>query len=158
MNNSREIFLMQQTYATLFSLANKLQVKGDKYIENLTSRQFMAMLAIAHLPEDETTLNNIARKLGTTKQSLKQLIKIIENKGYVVTIPSQKDKRAVNIRITEAGKQVMLECGERGMTFFADLFKEFTVEEMEILWGLLKKLYRFDGEEQNGFEEEIVLK
>lgn len=158
MDNHREIFLMQQTYATLFSLANKLQVKGDKYLENLTSRQFMAMLAIAHLQEDETTLNNIARKLGTTKQSVKQLITIIENKGYVITIPSQKDKRAVNVKITESGKRVMLECGERGLKFFANLFKDFTTEEMEILWGLLKKLYRFDGEQQDGFEEEILLK
>ncbi|MDP4145530.1 MAG: MarR family transcriptional regulator [Bacillota bacterium] len=153
----REAFLMQQTYATLFSLANKLQVQGDKYLEGLTSRQYMAMIAIAHLPEDETTLNNIARKLGTTKQSVKQLITIMENKGYVITVPSPKDKRAVNIKITEAGKQIAMKCGELGLYFMADLFKYFTSEEMEILWGLLKKLYRFDGEEQDGFEEEGVL-
>ncbi|MDP4093106.1 MAG: MarR family transcriptional regulator, partial [Bacillota bacterium] len=78
MDIHRELFLMQQTYATLFSLANKIQVKGDKYLEGLTSRQYMTMIAIAHLPENETTLNNIARKLGTTKQSVKQLITIIE--------------------------------------------------------------------------------
>lgn len=49
----------------------------------------MAMVAIAHLPEDETTFNNIARKLGITKQSAKQLITIIENKGYVNVVPSR---------------------------------------------------------------------
>jgi hypothetical protein len=32
------------------------------------------------------------------------------------------------------------------------------LEEMETLWNLLKKLYRFDGEEQDGFEENIDLK
>ena len=117
----------------------------------------MAMVAIVHLPEDETSLNNIARNLGITKQSLKQLIMIIENKGYVITAPSQKDKRAVNVKITESGKQVMLECSERGMSFFLELFKDFTTEEMEILWGLLKKLYCFDGEEQDDFEEKAVL-
>lgn len=158
MNNNREIFLMQQTYSTLFSLANKLRVKGDKYFKSLTSRQFMTMMAIVHLSEDETTINNIARKLGTTKQSVKQLITNVENKGYVIIVPSKKDKRAVNVKITELGKQVMLECGERGMNFFPDLFKDFTMEEMEILWGLLKKLYRFDGEEQDGFEEKANLK
>ncbi|MBZ9607141.1 MarR family transcriptional regulator [Clostridium estertheticum] len=154
MDNYRDLFLMQQTYATLFSLNNKLQVQGDKYFESLTSRQFMAMIAIIHLPEDGTTLNNIARKLGTTKQSVKQLITIIENKGYVVTMPSQKDRRAVNVKITESGKQVMMECGEKGMNFFADVFKDFTTKEMEILWNLLKKLYSFNGEEQDGFEED----
>ncbi|MFB6468086.1 MarR family winged helix-turn-helix transcriptional regulator [Cytobacillus sp. Hz8] len=153
MDKYRELFLMQQIYGTLFSLANKIQVKGDKYLERLTSRQYMAMMAIAYLPEDETTLNNIARKLGTTKQSVKQLITIIEDRGYINIVPSQKDKRAVNVKITEFGKQVFLEVTEKGIFFLAELFENFSTEELETVWGLLKKLYRFDGEEQDGFEE-----
>ena len=152
---SREIFLIEQAYATLFSLTNKIQVQGDRYLNGLTSRQLMTMLAITHLPEDHKTLNNIARKLGTTKQSVKQLITIMEKKGYVAAVPSRRDKRAVNIQITESGRRIMIECGESGVKFLADLFHEFTLEEMELLWSLLKKLYRFDGEEQSGFEEEV---
>lgn len=117
----------------------------------------MTMVAIAHLPEDETTLNNIARKLGTTKQSVKQLITIIEDRGYVNIEPSLKDKRAVNVKITESGKQVLLEVGEKGIYLLAELFKDFSAEELETLWGLLKKLYGFDGEEQDGFEEDSNL-
>lgn len=154
MKTPRKLFLMQQTYATLFSLTNKLQVQGDQYLERLTARQLMALLAITHLEEGERTLNHIARKLGTTKQSVKQLITLMEKKGYVVTDAHPRDKRAVNLRLTNSGRQVLLTEGERGMKFFADLFKEFTLEEMEDLWSLLKKLYRFDGEEQSGFEEE----
>lgn len=157
MDIHREIFLMQQTYATLFSLTNKLQIHGDQYLERLTARQFMTMTAIAHLPENQTTINNIARKLGTSKQSAKQLITNLENKGYIVTVPSQQDKRAVNIKITEFGKQIMVEAAERGIFFLENLFKHFTTKEMETLWSLLKKLYRYDGEEQDGFEEEGVL-
>ena len=154
MDVQKELFLMQQTYATLFSLANKIQMKGDKYFGSLTSRQIMTMIAIGHLQEDETTLNNIARKLGTTKQSVKQIISIMEKKGYVITVPSQKDKRAINVKITDSGKNILLEASEKGIYFFADLFNDFKEEEMEMLWSLLKKLYRFDGEEQDGFEEE----
>lgn len=154
----RELFLMQQAYATLFSLANKIQVKGDKSLELLTSRQYMAMVAIAHLPEDETTLNNIARKLGSTKQSTKQLITIIENKGYVNVVPSKKDKRAINVKITDTGKNVLLVVAEKGIFFLEELFKKLSTEELETMWGLLKKLYSFDGEEHDGFEEEGNLK
>ncbi|EIT86685.1 MarR family transcriptional regulator [Fictibacillus macauensis ZFHKF-1] len=150
----KELFLMQQTYGTLFSLANKIQIKGDKYLELLTSRQYMAMVAIAHLPEEETTLNNIARKLGTTKQSAKQLVTIIENKGYIKVVPSSKDKRAMNVKITELGEKVLLVVAEKGIYFLEDLFKAFSTEELETMWELLKKLYRFDGEKQDGFEEE----
>lgn len=154
----RELFLMQQTYATLFSLANKIQVKGDKFLEPLTSRQYMAMVAIAHLPEDETTLNNIARKLGITKQSAKQLITIIENKGYISVVPSKKDKRANNVKFTKKGEEVLLIVSEKGIFFLEKLFKKFSTEELETMWDLLKKLYSFDGEEQDGFEEEGNIK
>ena len=150
----KELFLMQQTYATLFSLANKVQVKGDQSLELLTSRQHMAMVAIAHLPEDETTLNNISRKLGTTKQSVKQLITIMEKKGYIDVVPSSKDKRAVNVKITTAGKEALLVVSEKGIFFLEELFNQFSTEELEIMWKLLKKLYSFDGEEHDGFEEE----
>lgn len=39
-----------------------------------------------------------------------------------------------------------------------DISKHFSTEEMEMLWTLLKKLYRFDGEEQNSFKEEVGYK
>ena len=155
MDDTRTIFLMEQTYATLFSLANKLQVKGDGYLKHLTARQMMTLLAIIHLPEGEASLNNIARKLGTTKQSVKQLVTLIEGRGYVVTAPSRRDRRAVNVSLTARGNQALAEDNERGLEFFHDLFHEFSPQEMEVLWGLLKKLYRFDGEEQDGFEEEV---
>ncbi len=151
----RLLNLMQQTYATLFSVTNRLQIKGDKYLDKLTSRQFMTIMAVLHLPEEETTLNNIAKKLGTTKQNVNTLIGSIEQKGYLTTFPSPRDKRAVNVRITDSGKQVMLECNEKGMDFFADVFAGFTAEDLETLWGLLKKLYVSDGEEQDGFEEDV---
>ncbi|MDR4994991.1 MarR family transcriptional regulator [Bacillus altitudinis] len=150
----RELFLMQQTYGTLFSLANKIQMRGDKFLELLTSRQYMAMIAIAHLPEDETTLNNIARKLGTTKQSAKQLITIMEKKGYIHVVPSRKDKRAINVKITQIGKEVLLVVSEKGIFFLEELFNKLSTEELETMWNLLKKLYSFDGEEQDGFEED----
>lgn len=154
MDNYRILFLMQQAYATLFSLANKLQVNGDKYLDCLTSRQYMTMIAIAHLPGDETTLNNIARKLGTTKQSVKQIIDILEKNGYVEIKPSPKDKRAINIMITKSGKHTLMEASEKGIFLLEDVFKELSEEEIESLWSILKKLYRYDGEEQDGFEEE----
>ena len=115
----------------------------------------MTLIAIGHLPEGEASLNNIARKLGTTKQSIKQLITLIEKNGYVVTVPNPRDKRAVNVVITEAGYQALFEDGMLGMKYFNDLFHEFSQDEMEILWGLLKRLYRYDGEAMDGFEGDM---
>lgn len=149
----KDLFLMQQTYATLFSVLNKVQFRGDEYYGSLTSRQFMTMVAILHLPQEETTINNIALKLGTSKQNAKQLINSIEKKGYLQTVRSKRDRRATNVIILKEGKKVLEECGEKGVYFMADIFKEFSSNDLETLWALLKKLYSFDGEEQDGFEE-----
>ncbi|WP_312442300.1 MarR family winged helix-turn-helix transcriptional regulator [Lacrimispora sp.] len=154
----RELDLMGQTYATFFSVTNKLQILGDSYFESVTARQYMILMAIAHLPEDETTLVNIARKLGTSKQSANKLLTNLENKGYIASTPSKRDKRAINVAITETGIQILLECGEKSIEFMADIFNDFTCKELETLWGLLKKLYDFDGEEQDGFEEDVNYK
>jgi DNA-binding MarR family transcriptional regulator len=153
MENSKKLFLWQQTFTTLLSVSNKLQVYGDKYISKLTVRQLMAAIAIAHLPKGEASLNGIAKKLGTTKQNIKQLINAMEKKGYVVITPSAKNKRAYNVEITKSGQLAFMESYKHGIGLLKELFKDFSVDELEALWGALKKLYSFDGEEQDGLEE-----
>lgn len=153
MEYTREMFLWQQTYATLFSVSNKMQVCGDKELGKMTSRQVMALTAAIHLPKGGASLNSIAKKMGTTKQNVKQLVSAMEKKGYVSVVPSKTDKRAYSIEMTDEGQKVFVDCYMRGMSFFERLFHEFSVEELDAFWRMLKKLYRFDGEEQDGFEE-----
>lgn len=149
----KELHFMQQSYATLFSVVNKVQSHGDEFLEDLTSRQHMALIAIAHLPLERTTLMNIAKKLGTTKQNANKLISSLSKKGYIKTVSSKLDKRAINIEITPEGNKVLVACSERSTYFLAELFHDFTTDEIETFWKLLKKLYHFDGEEHDGFEE-----
>lgn len=148
-----DLFLMQQTYATMFSLTNKLQIAGDNSLNGMTIRQYMTVVAILHLAEDETTINNIARKLGTSKQNANRMVSGIERLGYISSFQSEKDKRAANIRLTEIGKKKMVECSEEITNFMADVFHSFGTSELETLWRLLKKLHCFDGHKQDGFEE-----
>ena len=112
-----DLFLMQQAYGT-----------GDTYFTGLTSRQFMTIVAILHLPEDETTINNIARKLGTSKQNANRMVAGIEKLGYVTIVPSSKDRRATNVLLTDAGKQKVLECSQYAVDFMADLFRSFNTQ------------------------------
>lgn len=149
-----DLFLMQQTYATMFSLTNKLQIAGDNCLNGMTIRQYMTVVAILHLAEDETTINNIAKKLGTSKQNANRMISSIERLGYISSFQSKKDKRATNIQLTETGKEKMVECSEQIINFMADVFHTFSTSQLETLWELLKKLYCFDGEKHDGFEEE----
>lgn len=153
MDIAKDLFFAQQSLVTLFSVTNKLQVQGDKYLQDLTIRQMLAIPAIIHAPDGKSTINHIARHLGTTKQSTKQIVNALEKKNYLSVAPSAQDKRAVSITVTAEGKQAFQTCSERTDEFLADIFQEFTTEELELLQSLLQKLYRFDGTAQNGFTE-----
>ncbi|WP_019913646.1 MarR family winged helix-turn-helix transcriptional regulator [Paenibacillus sp. HW567] len=150
------LHLMKQVYSGLISVSNKVQATGDKYSAPLTSRQYMTLLAILHLPEDETTIINIANKLGATKQNIAQLINSLEKKKFISITPSKKDKRAVNVHLTALGLQTLESRGiSVTINFMADIFKDFKPEELETLWKLLLKLYQFDGAKMNGLEDDV---
>lgn len=151
-------FIMDQTYASLMAVSNKLQTAGDSYSDDLTSKQFMTLLAILHIPEGDATIINIAGKLGTTKQNAARIIKSLEKKKYITVVPSEKDKRAVNVMLTEAGiRSVSKNAGDVKKNFMTDIFKDFRKEELETLWQLLKKLYSYDGVPMDGFEERMKI-
>lgn len=47
----KDLFFMQQAYATLFSVLNKIQIRGDEYFGSLTS------LVTEPSPNDRRTIN-----------------------------------------------------------------------------------------------------
>lgn len=152
------LYVMDQTYATLVAVTNKLQAAGDTYCGELTAKQFMALLAILHIPEGDATIINIASKLSTTKQNATRIIKSLEKKNYISVVPSEKDKRAVNVVLTEVGVKVVSENGIMAKSsFMGDVFKDFSKKELETLWVLLKKLYGYDGTKMDGFEDSIKI-
>jgi Transcriptional regulators len=155
MDIKEDLFLSQQALVTLFSVTNKLQTQGDKYLIDLTIRQMLAVPAIIHPLDGKATISNVARYVGTSKQNAKQIIDALGKKNYVSTEPNGQDKRAVNITITPEGRQAFSTCSERTDVLLADIFHDFTTEEIKTLWTLLKKLYRFDGIEQDGIEEHM---
>jgi len=153
MDIARDLFFAQQTLVTLFSVTNKLQMQGDKHLQNITIRQMLAIPALIHAPDGKATINHLARSMGTTKQSAKQIVDAMKRKGYLSVSPSERDKRAVNIAVTPEGQNAFRICSERTDEFLADIFDDFTTEDLETLFTLLRKLYRFDGAEHESFSE-----
>ena len=155
MKYERDLYVMQQIFATVFTLSNKLQIEGDKTLEILTIRQLMTILAVLHLPEGKATLSAVAKKLGTSRQNEKQLVSLMEKKGLVTTTPSKTDKRASCILITQKGIDAVLTGAEHSISLFSKMFAKFTTNDLETLFVLLKKLYHFDGSCENGFEKNV---
>lgn len=151
-------YIMDQTYASLMAVSNKLQTAADSYSDDLTIKQLLTLLAILHIPEGDATIINIAGKMGTTKQNATRIIKSLEKKKYISVLSSEKDKRAVNVVLTEAGiHSLSKNAKDAKKNFMTDIFNDFSKEELETLWQLLKKLYSYDGVPMDGFEERIKI-
>ncbi|WP_408645670.1 MarR family winged helix-turn-helix transcriptional regulator [Lacrimispora celerecrescens] len=68
----------------------------------------------------------MANKLGATKQNVTQLIGSLEKKGLVAIVPSKKDRRAVNVHLTDLGLETLVNCGSNmTVDFMADVFNGF---------------------------------
>lgn len=160
MNQNKQIELlyeMQQTYALLFSLINKVQVLADQKIEHVTARQHMTLVAVMQLQNQDASLNNIAQLLGTTKQTANQLIQGLSRKGFVVINEGIKDRRSIHVTLSNKGQEVIALTINNSSLFLANLFHGFDVNEIKNLKEMLERLYRFDGNELKGFKKKFML-
>ncbi|TYP74681.1 MarR family winged helix-turn-helix transcriptional regulator [Paenibacillus methanolicus] len=148
MHDDKPLLLLQQTYAALIASAHGLQAQGDKYVEVLTSRQLMVLTVIARMADEPVTINAVAREMGTTKQSMRQLIAKLETDGIVLLQQNPHDRRAVSLIVTERGRNLLQANGDKNVHFLQHAFDGLTREETERLQELLAKLRRDDGDGQ----------
>ena len=141
----KELSLMRQIYATLMSFSKKLEKQDSRCGQSLTARQFLIVLAVRCAPGKAAAMVWVAKKLGTTKQNINQMIPVLEKKGYVCRVADGNCKKATRIQATDAGLRAMLEYAATGAAFIADVFDSLTEQEMETLLCLLRKLHGYDG-------------
>lgn len=159
-NYKRELEIlndMHQAYSLLFIALNKIQGEADSQLENLTLRQLMLLIAIAHLDPKEATIVNIAKTLGTSKQNVNRLVGSMVNAGYLSSKPSQTDKRSVNISITDRGLSEMQKNTVNSNQYFLNLFENFTKEEIKAFRKTLEKLANYDHTDQKHFEQQVEI-
>lgn len=148
---------MHQAYSLLFIATNKIQVEADSHLENLTLRQFMLLIAIAHLEPQEATIVRIANTLGTSKQNVTRLVSYLVKAGYLSSTPSLTDQRSVNIRITGEGLSMMRKNALRSNQYFLNLFQDFTKEEIAAFRRSLEKLADSDHSGQKHLEARVEI-
>jgi len=155
-DDRKQLLLMHQICSTLLSLSRKLDKQDNIHSDTMTTRQYMVILAIKCSPSSSATMVNIARLLGTTKQNVNRIIPVLEKKGYVARNSSKEHKNAVNIEVTGAGLEAMLEFTGAAATAMMDIFEGFSMKELETLLVLLRKLHAYDGKDYSGFEGEVT--
>ena len=103
-------------------------------------------------------LNQLAEKCGITRQSTKQLVDKLVEKGYVTLEKSDADKRNMIIVITDKGRRWGAENLDKNMRFVSELYADISERDIKtfakVQQKLLNKLYVMKEELSNDTNRE----
>ncbi len=124
------------TYTQLW-LTNTFRCKFEKH--NLTQQQFNVLRILRGQYPNPATINMIKERMLDKMSDASRIVDRLIQKGLVSRCTNNKDRRAVDIRISEAGLEILSKMDEEFKT--KDMLKNnLTEEEAGKLSDLLDKL------------------
>jgi DNA-binding MarR family transcriptional regulator len=89
----------------LIAAVNALAAKTEEELEpfGLSGSTFNVLMAIRHAPDGMLMMSEVARGLVLRPNNLTPLVDALVNEGYVTRVPSESDRRVVNVKITDSG-------------------------------------------------------
>lgn len=127
-------------YANTFLVANRLQTVMDMELEEITSKQWLAIIMLGVF-EEPPTLKQMAQMCSTSHQNTKQIILKLNQKGYVDIANDEKDGRAIRIIPLPKIRELNTKYEERSKRFIQEMFSDLTEEEITIMCKAQFKIY-----------------
>jgi DNA-binding MarR family transcriptional regulator len=91
----------QFIFGSVFLLANKLQLLGDRVTQELTLKQWFLLIIIQQMDNKFPNYNDIAKAVGTSRQNVSKMIAVLHKKGMVELHQSMTDQRAIYVTLTQ---------------------------------------------------------
>lgn len=144
-------------YATIFTLSNKLQVLGDEFDPNISTKQWLFILGVSTFKEPPM-VSELANFIGYSRQNAKRIADILQTNGYITISKDKNDARALRIRLTPKSKEYFKRRDKREIEFLEKLFTGFDRELIQNMYNGLIRLWLntkevFGSNENTDFEE-----
>ena len=112
MNTNKVDFGQMPPQAFLLGLLsafdNRYQAVADRYLKEITWKQFFAIICI-NLCKEPPTLNDLSEVMGSSHQNVKQILLKLESKGFVLMMVDEKDKRKQRYFVTDKCRKFLEE-------------------------------------------------
>lgn len=115
----------------LSAFHNRFQAVADKAVEEISWKQFFAIICIS-LCEEAPTIVELAKIMGSSHQNIKQILLKLEKKGFVKLVVDENDKRRQRIQLTEYCQGFCEEQSEVSTRFMKKLFRGISEEQLRI--------------------------
>jgi len=129
-------------FASLFDITNRLQVLGDRKLKEtgITTRQWFLTLVIQQKEPKAPSIGECASLMGTSHQNIRQLIKRLEKRGFVLVKTDPNDRRTQRLYLTQLCRDFWETRSSEDLIFINEIFNEFNEKEIADLFKYIEKL------------------
>lgn len=87
-------------FGAIFSLANRLQILGDKLDPKITIKQWLFIAVVMKTEVKDATISKLASLIGYSRQNVKKMAVILEKSGFIEFMKDDSDERILRLRVT----------------------------------------------------------
>lgn len=114
----------------LSAFDNRFQAMADKTMEEISWKQFFALICI-NLCRENPTINELADILGSSHQNVKQILLKLEKKGFVKIYSDNYDKRKQRICLTDYCREFCNKNDSISTQIMTKMFEGVTREQLQ---------------------------
>jgi len=96
-----DISPQEYIYMAIHMLANRLQILGDRFDPTISSKQWHVLAVISKFEKKQPNIGDIANVLGTSRQNIKKIANILQQRGFIRMEKDKNDMRNILLYLTE---------------------------------------------------------
>lgn len=108
--------------------------------DNLTLSQISVLIELDETPEKCMDMKTMEKRIHVAQSTLAGVVKRLEDKGFIKSRSSERDRRVKIIELTEAGKKCCEKAAQSADKAEEQMLSSLTETEREILLSLLIKV------------------
>lgn len=148
MDKTERVNVQAYIYGGIFALSNRLQIIGDKFDSNISTKQWFLIAIIESFKNEAPTISMTAERVGTSRQNVKKMAAILEKSGFLKIIKDKEDARIQRLELTPYCVDYFKQRHEKEEKYMERLFAGF---DEAMLMGIFKGMKQL---EQNIIEME----
>lgn len=141
-------------FSNILTIANRLQILGDKMDEQVTLKQWLLIAVILKSGKPVPTITETALMFGSSRQNVKKMVLILQKRGFLELFKDDIDARVLRIRVTPRCLAYFHERDEKEMGFMRALFQNFGQTATWQLYEGLQKLAANIKDMEKMYDEE----
>jgi len=137
-------------YGAIHSLANRMQVIGDRIDPTISTKQWFVLAAVSKFNKAPPNIGDVAKLLGTSRQNIKKIANILEQRGYLRLQKDQNDLRNIQLCLTENCYDYFKSRDQRENEYLENIFSGIDDEMLSTLCNGMKQLIENIDRMMNG--------